>query len=169
LPLSRRLRKGLLTMTESSYPIVLLRVPENEGGGFVAYAPDLDGCKCYGDSASEAVEKALTAIGQWCSELAESGKDVPEPFSASRKSLQVREEMLSIIREQEKLLQEEVAGLRSELSEVRMEFDQIRSRIKQLIQRHNISEAEFEEMVGDGGSSSVFFDTRASDKRRLLN
>jgi antitoxin HicB len=154
-------------MIESTYPILLLKLPDNEGGGYVAYAPDLEGCKSNGESPDAAVASLLAAIRALRAHMTEEGKPAPEPFSSSDKAQRMREEMLSIIREQEKMLKEEVVNLRKELSEVRSEMDKIRTRMRQLALHYDISDEEVDEMLGEAGVSPQ--GGKTSDKRRLLN
>jgi antitoxin HicB len=54
-------------------------LPENEGGGFVALAPDLPGCMSDGETAEAALASAVDAIAAWIDEAAALGRPLPSP------------------------------------------------------------------------------------------
>src|SRR5437899_5293059 len=47
------------------YPIVVERLPIEDGGGFVATVPDLPGCMSDGETPEEAVSNVQDAIVAW--------------------------------------------------------------------------------------------------------
>ena len=52
-------------MTRLEYPIVVEPLPVEEGGGFLAIAPDLPGCMSDGATPEEAVSNIQDAIVAW--------------------------------------------------------------------------------------------------------
>src|SRR3569833_193502 len=67
------------------YPIVIVPLPEDEGGGFMAYAPDLVGCMSDGDTREDAAKNVQAAIDDWVDAAKVRGIDIPQPHSASQR------------------------------------------------------------------------------------
>jgi antitoxin HicB len=61
------------------YRIEVKPLPVNEGGGYLAWVPDLPGCMSDGDSAAEAVQNAEQAILEWVEEAERLGQKIPAP------------------------------------------------------------------------------------------
>jgi predicted RNase H-like HicB family nuclease len=66
-------------MTKPEYPIVVEPLPAEEGGGFLATAPDLPGCMSDGDTPEEAVSNIQDAIVTWIEAARDLGHAVPKP------------------------------------------------------------------------------------------
>lgn len=64
------------------YPIIIVPLPEDEGGGFLGYAPDLTGCMSDGATREEAAKNTQNAIEEWLDAAREHGKNIPAPNSA---------------------------------------------------------------------------------------
>jgi antitoxin HicB len=62
-------------MSKLEYPIVVEPLPIEEGGGFLATAPDLPGCMSDGPTPEEAVSNIQDAIIAWV----ESARDLSMP------------------------------------------------------------------------------------------
>lgn len=68
------------------YPVVIIPLSEEEGGGFLGYVPDLRGCMSDGETPDEALANVREAIGEWLEESARIGRDAPEPGSAATRA-----------------------------------------------------------------------------------
>jgi predicted RNase H-like HicB family nuclease len=66
-------------MTKLEYPIVVEPLPIEEGGGFLATAPDLPGCMSDGATPEEAVSNIQDAIITWIEAARDLGHAVPKP------------------------------------------------------------------------------------------
>lgn len=55
------------------------------GGGFVAYAPELEGCVADGASPVEALSAIYDAIGCWIEAALEAGRVVPTPANPQQR------------------------------------------------------------------------------------
>jgi predicted RNase H-like HicB family nuclease len=66
-------------MSRLEYPIVVEPLPAEEGGGFLATAPDLPGCMSDGDTPEEAVANIQDAIAAWIEAARDLGHPVPKP------------------------------------------------------------------------------------------
>ena len=66
-------------MSKADYSIVIERLPKAEGGGFVAYVPDLPGCMSDGATDVEALENVHDAIDAWIDQARRMGRPVPRP------------------------------------------------------------------------------------------
>ena len=56
--------------------------PEN-GGGYLAWVPDLPGCMSDGETAEEAIRNCRAAIGEWIDHALRHGDAVPSPSRAA--------------------------------------------------------------------------------------
>ena len=66
-------------MTRLEYPIMVEPLPIEEGGGFLATAPDLPGCMSDGATPEEAVANIQDAIMAWIEAARDLGHAVPKP------------------------------------------------------------------------------------------
>ena len=70
-------------MDDLGYTIVIGRLSAEDGGGYLAYVPDLPGCMSDGATRDEATRNAQDAIACWIEAARELGRDVPEPTPAT--------------------------------------------------------------------------------------
>jgi predicted RNase H-like HicB family nuclease len=70
-------------MTPQDYEVVIRPLSDAEGGGFLATAPELPGCKSDGSTPQEALDNLYDAIGCWMEAAKEMGRPVPEPKRAA--------------------------------------------------------------------------------------
>ena len=61
------------------YPVVIEPLPPEDGGGFLAAAPDLPGCISDGETREEAARNISDAIRAWIEEARDLGRPIPEP------------------------------------------------------------------------------------------
>ena len=61
----------------TSYPIVIVELPEAEGGGFLGAAPDLPGCLSDGATPDEALRNTQDAIAEWLAAARAAGRPIP--------------------------------------------------------------------------------------------
>lgn len=81
------------------YPIVISRLSDEDGGGYLAHFPDLIGCMSDGETPEDALKNALLAFEEWMDAAKERGIEPPLPHSASTRSQQERERLLSALKE----------------------------------------------------------------------
>jgi antitoxin HicB len=72
------------TIDPQDYPVRLQRLPEDEGGGWLAEVPDLPGCMSDGDTPEQAVANVQGAILSWIEAAEELGRPVPVPRADER-------------------------------------------------------------------------------------
>ena len=70
-------------MDDLGCTIVIGRLSVEDGGGDLAYVPDLPGCTSYGATRDEATRNAQDAIARWIEAARESGRDLPRPTPAT--------------------------------------------------------------------------------------
>lgn len=73
------MKKDLDHYLKLNYEIVIRRLEEEEGGGWLATIPDLPGCMSDGESIEEAVKNIEDAKRAWLATAFEAGRDIPEP------------------------------------------------------------------------------------------
>ncbi len=68
------------------YPVAIRRLSADEGGGFLAEAPDLPGCAADGETEAEALQNIASAIDEWIDEARRLGRKIPEPAALGKYS-----------------------------------------------------------------------------------
>ncbi len=63
----------------ADYRVYVEPLAAHLGGGFVAYAPELNGCLADGNSPSEALAAVYDAIDCWIEGANETGRVIPAP------------------------------------------------------------------------------------------
>lgn len=86
------------------YPIVVVPLPEDDGGGFVGYAPDLLGCMSDGETQEEATSNLRDAIDEWLLEAKELGREIPTPGSFAKLVQEEFDTLLELVEAQAKLV-----------------------------------------------------------------
>lgn len=66
-------------MASREYPIVIEPLSDEDGGGFLATAPDLPGCMSDGETREAAARAIEDAIAAWIEEARRLGRAIPEP------------------------------------------------------------------------------------------
>jgi predicted RNase H-like HicB family nuclease len=69
----------------TSYPIVIVELPEDDGGGFLGAAPDLPGCLSDGATPDEALRNTQAAIAEWLAAARAVGRQVPPAGTAAER------------------------------------------------------------------------------------
>ncbi len=104
-----------------SYDIVVQELPEEDGGGYIAFVPDLPGCMSDGDTRSQAIDNCEDAIVEWLAEQERRGVDVPLPGHAMTDALQDRQRLLDAIKslaEYGESKDSEISDLKRKLAEL---------------------------------------------------
>ncbi|HUZ91128.1 MAG TPA: type II toxin-antitoxin system HicB family antitoxin [Methylocella sp.] len=66
-------------MNDLRYPVTIEPLSEADGGGFVAFVPDLPGCMSDGETPEQALANVKDAISVWIEAARDIGHKVPEP------------------------------------------------------------------------------------------
>jgi antitoxin HicB len=66
-------------MAEHGYATLVRKISDAEGGGYLAAAPELDGCIADGDTPEAAMADLACAIDEWIDEAKRLGRPVPTP------------------------------------------------------------------------------------------
>jgi predicted RNase H-like HicB family nuclease len=141
-------------MTDLAYPMVVYAVAEEEGGGFVAFAPDLLGCVGDGDTAELAIADLRSAILEWIDEAVSQKRDVPAPGAAAAKLNEERKEIKDILDNQVEIIKAQDALIAS----YRAQIDRLREVSVLLESRQRVSKPyalfEYGQVVEVAGSPS---------------
>jgi antitoxin HicB len=68
-----------MTEQQIRYPILIEPLSDDDGGGFLATAIDLPGCRSDGETYEEALANVQDAIQGWLEACVELGRPIPEP------------------------------------------------------------------------------------------
>lgn len=116
-------------MVEHEYAIVVQPLPDDEGGGFIAFAPDLRGCLADGDTPEEALSEIRQAIGEWIDEAKRLKRRVPAPGECAAEARQEFDKLNKLVHAQDKVLKEQDRRLqesREEIGKIREALDLLR-------------------------------------------
>lgn len=80
------------------YPIIVNRLSDEDGGGYLAHFPDLIGCMSDGETPEEAVSNALLAFEEWMDAAKARGIEAPAPHSAAARAQRDRESIVAAIK-----------------------------------------------------------------------
>jgi predicted RNase H-like HicB family nuclease len=116
-------------MSEYDYPIFVSALTEEEGGGFLAVAPDLRGCMADGPTEEAAIADIRTAIAEWIDEALRLKRAVPKPGSFARRAHEKKAEIDHLIKAQDALIKTQEELLKSQ----REEIERIRQGVSHLI------------------------------------
>lgn len=77
-------------MNELSYPVSIRPLSSDEGGGYLAFFPDIPGCVADGETIEQALSEAQDALDSWLKTAREFNDKIPEPSIAQSFSGQTR-------------------------------------------------------------------------------
>lgn len=80
-----------------NYDILIRPLPEDDGGGFAGYVPDLQGCMSDGDTPEEALRNTLEAMADWIELHSETGRGIPQPGAAVKRAIKREEALISAV------------------------------------------------------------------------
>ncbi len=81
------------------YPISIYPLSEEDGGGYLAIAPDLVGCMSDGETPEEALRNGREAIMEWIETAMRRGLAVPQPGSSLHREREYRDHLLAQLRD----------------------------------------------------------------------
>ncbi len=113
-------------MIEPYYSIVVARLNADDGGGYVAFVPDLHGCMSDGETPEEAFSNARQAIQEWIETAREVGRPVPEPGSAAKRATEQRAKLVHQLNEQKQAFEQ----LDVEIKSLRMRIESVSERLE---------------------------------------
>jgi antitoxin HicB len=131
-------------MSDTEYPIVILALSDEDGGGFSAHVPDLPGCAGDGATRAQAVADVESAIGEWIDEATAAGIDIPAPGSSATKIREERSAIRQVMRKQEGLIKTQDTLLKAkeqQLERMREELDELQAAIEGLQPESDLDEA----------------------------
>jgi antitoxin HicB len=70
-------------MIRLEYTVVIEPLSDEDGGGFLARVPELQGCMSDGETPQEAISNVVDAIEAWKEAARDLGRDIPLPSPAS--------------------------------------------------------------------------------------
>ncbi len=130
-------------MSEQGYPIVVTKLSEEEGGGYLAFAPDLPGCMTDAETPEAAVQGIQSAIGEWLDESERMGRAAPEPGSAAEKvqhdheaARQERRQLYDTLKSQANVIKKQERLLK----EARKEVERVQAATDALIETESSSD-----------------------------
>lgn len=104
------------------YAVVVTRLSDEDGGGYLARVPDLYGCMSDGETPEEALSNAKQAILDWIEVARAAGREVPVVGNAVRRA-NAREasliQTIKILSEQYDSLDDRIARLFGEIEHLK--------------------------------------------------
>lgn len=108
------------------YAVVVLKLSDEDGGGYLALVPDLYGCMSDGETPEEAIQNAQVAIGDWIEVSADLGRDIPAVGSSAKKARAREQALIDTI----KILSEQVDGLDGRIERLFSEIEHVKELIE---------------------------------------
>lgn len=108
------------------YPIIIVSLPDEDGGGYMGYAPDLVGCMSDGDSYEEAAANTVDAIKEWLDAAKVRDLGIPRPGSAAMRNRMERERLLKAMKD----VTAEVGGIDDRLKTLERTVKEIEEKIE---------------------------------------
>jgi antitoxin HicB len=71
-----------MTKTKTAYPVLLRKLTQAEGGGYLAEFPDLPGCMAEGETPEEALRESQDALQSYLASVKAHGDKLPAPTEA---------------------------------------------------------------------------------------
>lgn len=118
-------------MTNLFYPIVIKELAPEDGGGFMAYAPDLYGCQSDGETREEASLNVQEAICEWVDEMNRLAREIPEPGSAERRGRAAVKQLEDAVMKAADF----IAHSAKEMERMRSEYSALQHQFEDLVQR----------------------------------
>lgn len=112
------------------YPVVIVPLSKDDGGGYLGFAPDLQGCMSDGESPEETLTNLRDAIAEWLDAYRRSQPEleVPTPGSAGRAVAKEGEHLSELIR----AITAANAEIDDRIEELARNVDDIRDRIENI-------------------------------------
>lgn len=79
------------------YPLLVLPLSDEDGGGYVGIFPDLPGCCSDGETREEAAANAEDALRGWLSVQEERGVEIPQPFDSNLEVSELIEQLQNTV------------------------------------------------------------------------
>ena len=80
------------------YPIVVIPLSDDEGGGYLAVYPDLPGCMSDGNTPKEALENAKDAFECWMEVQKDRGIEIPLPGASTLEARAKRQALVNAVK-----------------------------------------------------------------------
>ena len=108
------------------YAVVVHKLSEVDGGGYLALVPDLYGCMSDGETPEEAIANVQDAITDWLEVSEQLGRTIPVPGSSVKKAKGRETALIETI----KILSEHVDGLDGRIDRLFSEIEHIKELIE---------------------------------------
>ena len=110
------------------YPIVITPLSEEDGGGYLGFAPDLQGCYSDGETQEEALRNTADAIEEWIDAYRSDDpkRELPKPGWAGRRMHAEQEKMAAVIRDltnANELIDDKLEYLATRIEEIQEQID----------------------------------------------
>jgi len=81
------------------YPIIISKLSDEDGGGYMGQAPDLMGCMSDGETPEEALANTQDAVLEWLDTAKDRGLEIPAPHSKAAAARRERDDLLAALRD----------------------------------------------------------------------
>ena len=112
-------------MNKAEYPVVIHSLCEEDGGGFTALAPDLNGCRGDGETMQDAVACLFEAMDEWADEMVRLGRDVPAPYSLAERVAEDKDALYKLVDAQTSLIKAQEVSLKEQNASIGELKDQV--------------------------------------------
>lgn len=121
------------------YAVVVTKLSDEDGGGYIAVVPDLYGCMSDGETPEEALRNVQEAISDWLEASKELGRNIPDVGSSAARARAREKAFIDTI----KTLTEQLDGLDGRVDRLFADL----AHLQELIE-HQGAWDRFEKIVG---------------------
>ncbi len=109
-----------------TYAIVITKLSDEDGGGFLGLVPDLPGCMSDGATEEEALANAKAAMADWIECQIQMGRKIPPVGSAAKRALEDRQRLVNAIQ----ALSQGYEGIEQRLDEIECDLADVREQLE---------------------------------------
>ncbi|SDO03455.1 Predicted nuclease of the RNAse H fold, HicB family [Lutimaribacter pacificus] len=80
------------------YLVVVVPLSDEDGGGYLGIAPDLQGCMSDGETREDAVRNVEAAIAEWINAQKKRGVAIPKPGAAGERANERQKSLLKALK-----------------------------------------------------------------------
>lgn len=128
------------------YMFVIAPLSEEDGGGYVAYVPDLPGCMSDGDTPEQAALNVQAAVEEWLDCAADRKMEIPPPGSRVAEAAGEHRRLSEAYRE----LVSDLESMRANVDHLDARLCEVERKIADLDEKieNNHAWSRFEQLIG---------------------
>jgi antitoxin HicB len=141
-------------VTDLKYPTVIKILSDEDGGGYLACALDLQGCIGDGSTPEEAIANLKDAILEWTDEARRLNRPIPVAGEAIENAHKNRKMIIEVIIKQQKLISQQQQLISQQTKTVNRVKEEIEELRQQILELSDKTDTDYSDLVW-GRSAAV--------------